>query len=70
MFSRSTLRMAAETFDEQAWTQIVAELQSVRLGFINCARREIAGTSQDIERLPIVTPPVRTSPGETGTSSP
>lgn len=55
---------------KRVWTQIVEDLQSVRLGLINCARKEIVGTNQDIERLPIVTPPVRTGPGKAGLPSP
>jgi hypothetical protein len=55
MFWRSTLRMgSAETFDEKIWTQIVEDLQSVRLGFINCARKDIVGpirTSSDCRSL-------------------
>ena len=67
MFWRSTLRMEAiGTFDEEIWTQIVEDLQAARLGFINCARSEIVGMSQHIERLPIVTPPARNGPRPVG----
>jgi len=63
VFWRSTLRMeAAQAFDEELWTEIVGGLQSARLAFINCARSEIVGANQNIERLPIVTPPLRSRP--------
>lgn len=64
MFWRSPLRMQEQAFDEGSWTQIVEDLQSVRLDFINCVRREFVGLLHTIERLPIVTPPVRNSLGQ------
>jgi hypothetical protein len=67
-FWRSTRRMEElEEFDEEIWMQIVEDLQSVRRDCINCARKEIVGMHQDIERLPIVTPPARNGRGHADT---
>jgi hypothetical protein len=69
-FWRSTRRMEErEEFDEEIWMQVVEDLQLVRRDFINCARKEIVGMHQDIERLPIVTPPARNGHGHAGTPS-
>jgi hypothetical protein len=68
-FWHSTLRMEKlGTFDEASWSEIVQDLRSVRLDFINVAREEIVGASHGLERLPIILPPVR--PGRLGTNQP
>ena len=67
MFWQSTLRIEKlGTFDETNWSEIVQDLQSVRLEFINVAREEIVGMRHGLERLPIIVPPVR--PARPGTN--
>jgi hypothetical protein len=59
VFWRSTTLMdEATAFDEGIWADIVRELESARLAFINVARREIIGVSAGLDRLPIARPPV------------
>jgi hypothetical protein len=43
-------------FDEKVWAQIVRELESVRLDFINSVRQEIVGVHPELENLPIARP--------------
>lgn len=59
VFWRSTTRMdEATAFDEGIWADIVRELESARLAFINVARREIIGVGAGLDRLPIARPPM------------
>jgi len=59
VFWRSTARMdEAGAFDERTWAELVRELESVRLAFINVARREIIEVGARLERLPIARPPM------------
>jgi hypothetical protein len=46
----------ADEFDEAILADIVQQLETARLSFINEARREIIGVSVDLERLPIARP--------------
>jgi hypothetical protein len=57
VFWNSTSRMnEAGAFDETIWADIVQQLETSRLSFINEARREIIGVSVALERLPIARP--------------
>jgi hypothetical protein len=56
-FWNSTSQMdKAGAFDEAIWANIVQQLETARLSFINEARREIIGVSVALERLPIARP--------------
>jgi hypothetical protein len=50
------------TFDANVWSEIVQDLESSRLDFINGARREIVEVSASLARLPIARPPLPTKP--------
>lgn len=44
------------SFDERHWSEIVEDLESARLRFINEARQEVVGLGNRLERLPIMRP--------------
>ena len=59
-FWQSTLRMREiAEFDESCWAEIVRDLHSARMHFINVTRADILGGRSALERLPIMIPPVR-----------
>ena len=69
-FWLSTSRMEnLGEFDEASWSEIVQDLRSVRLDFINIAREEIAGVGHGLERLPVVLPAVGLGANQAGTSA-
>jgi len=62
-FWRSTLRMRdIGEFDENSWSEIVQELRSARMTFINVTRSDILGGRYALERLPIIIPPAPPKP--------
>jgi hypothetical protein len=57
VFWHSKSRMdVAGAFDENIWADIVRELESARLSFINGARQEVIGVGVRLQRLPIARP--------------
>jgi hypothetical protein len=45
-------------FDDAAWAEIVQDLRSARMHFINVTRADILGGRYALEHLPIILPPV------------
>lgn len=69
-FWLSTSRMESlGEFDEASWSEIVQDLRSVRLDFINIAREEIVGVGHGLERLPVILPTVGLGANQAGTSA-
>jgi hypothetical protein len=69
-FWLSTSRMESlGGFDEASWSEIVQDLRSVRLDFINIAREKIVGVRHGLERMPVILPPVGLGANQTGTSA-
>jgi hypothetical protein len=58
VFWESTSRMTElQTVQETDWADVVQQLESARLRFINVARREVVGLDSGLESLPIARPP-------------
>jgi hypothetical protein len=58
-FWRSTDRMKdAGAFDESLWADIVRDLETTRLAFINGVRGDTVGLGARLEHLPVVRPPL------------
>jgi hypothetical protein len=45
------------SFDERYWSEILDDLESARLEFINRARQEVVGVRTGLGRLPVMRPP-------------
>lgn len=56
-------------FDERYWEEILDDLESVRLEFINEARQQVVRVGSRLDKLPIVRPPIALTTDDTFASA-
>jgi hypothetical protein len=52
------------SFDERRWEEILDDLESARLKFINEARQQVVRVGSRLDRLPTVRPPIALASGD------